>query len=328
MKICITGATGFVGAHLVRHFANKNHEIIAIGRQKIPPSTLLEFATWVQADITQPMPTIECDICIHAAGLADDKGAKAAFFAANVLGTKHVFESVTAPVFIHISSASVYPFLNRKLVETDAILNPQLSNYGYSKLQAEQFLKKYAYQKKTVIVFRPRAIYGTNDRVLLPRILQMVKFNKLWLPGKGQIAISMTHISNLVSAIEQAIRSQLSNYQCFNVADGVVYELRNIIEKIIADCYQKQFSIKELPINWLKNIVKTLVYLKIPTHLSSQSLNYLSYPTVLDLRTIREELAYQPTTNFMEKLPEIAHWVQKVGLENVVKNKVNLTWDI
>ena len=32
MKIAIIGATGFVGANLVKEFANRNHEVTAISR--------------------------------------------------------------------------------------------------------------------------------------------------------------------------------------------------------------------------------------------------------------------------------------------------------
>jgi len=66
MKIIITGATGFVGAHLVRHFSSIGHEVIALGRQEEPPKGLNFFAQWQKVDLTEKVKQLEADVFIHA----------------------------------------------------------------------------------------------------------------------------------------------------------------------------------------------------------------------------------------------------------------------
>jgi len=326
MKICITGATGFVGAHLVRYFSAQGHEILALGRQKTPPPALLNYAKWQQADLLQPILSIECDICIHAAGMAADKGSELAFYKTNVLGTQHVFEAVKASIFIHISSASVYPFLQRPLKEDDAILTSNLSFYGASKLKAEHYLAENAGNKKSITVLRPRAIYGTQDRVLLPRILDLVKFGKILLPGTADVQVSMTHIGNLIHAVELAMTDQLADYQVFNVADTQPYHLRTILEKVIFGAFQKELPVWNLPLNGLKKFVSILEKMDFPTKLSTQSLDYISQSFELDLTKIKKELGYQEQRNFETEQSDLMAWVHQIGVETIVNKKVNLAW--
>lgn len=316
-KICITGATGFVGAHLVRHFAHRGYEVIAVGRQQSPPPKLLQLARWVRADITRPLPRIECDWCIHAAALAADRGTPEAFTATNVRGTEHVFRAVTAPHFIQISSASAYNFSTQPQRETDAYLNPKLSLYGRSKLEAEQWLAQHASQKASVTVLRPRAIYGTHDRVLLPRILGLVKWGRIILPGTAEVALSMTHISNLIVAIEAVIPAEQKGFYTYNVADEQTYQLREVITQLNAGVHQKNIPYLALPLHFTQRVVTFLQKVQIPVQLTTSAIDYVSQPLTLDLTRIQTELGYRAATDFYRELPQLLAWIRRVGLEKV-----------
>ena len=228
-RIIITGATGFVGAHFVRHFSKNGHEVIAMGRQEKPPLGLSAFAKYIQADISEPLPITQGDVCIHCAGLATDKATYKDLYQVNVLGTKHIFEAVNAPVFIHISSASVYSLNEKILKEEDARMNEDLSDYGKTKLLAEQFLQQNYQKKQHTIILRPRAIYGTHDRVLLPRILQLMKRKAIIAPGNLKVQVSLTHIDNLIHGVEQAMKYKGASFDIFNITDELNYELRAAI---------------------------------------------------------------------------------------------------
>ncbi len=57
MKVLITGATGFVGAHLVRYFSAMGFEIIALGRSLKPPKNLLKLASYISFDFEDEIST-------------------------------------------------------------------------------------------------------------------------------------------------------------------------------------------------------------------------------------------------------------------------------
>lgn len=52
MKIAVTGATGFVGRHVLRELARRDIGIVAVARTKPPPEMDLPHAEWVSMDIT------------------------------------------------------------------------------------------------------------------------------------------------------------------------------------------------------------------------------------------------------------------------------------
>lgn len=325
--ISITGATGFIGAHLVRHFAGLGYPIEAIGRQQNPPVLLYRYANYLQADITKKVPRLAGDIVIHTAALASDSANWQDLFQTNVAGTRHVYEAaIHAQLFIHISSASVYSFQPTALVETDADMQEISSPYGKSKYLSEQMLKAYR-REKNIAVLRPRAVYGVGDRVLLPRILNLVRGEKIVVPGDLNIQVSMTHIDNLMAAIEAIInRKKLENFQVWNVADTQVYNLRKVVVELLSGIYKKDLSYLELPVAPLRGIAKTLQYLGISSNFTPQSLDYVTRSTVLNIEKIQRDLAYSASTDFYQVLPKLSSWVNGTGLQHVKNADQGLSW--
>ncbi|MEL6636073.1 MAG: NAD(P)-dependent oxidoreductase [Bacteroidota bacterium] len=327
MKIAITGATGSLGSHLVRHFSSRGHEIIALGRSKKPPSALLDAVSeYIRADISTTVPRLEVDCCIHSAALASDRGLYERFYQVNVEGTERVFEAVRTPLFIHISSASIYDFSGHPIREDQVDPDAILSNYGKTKWLAESFLQKQSQRRRSIVSLRPRAIYGTHDRVLLPRILKLVRNNKIIIPGDGMIPISMTHVSNLITGIERVIEQQPKGFHAYNIADERTYLLREVIEQVIFGLHGKILPVKEIPIRWIKSFVKMADSLKIPISYSAQSIAYVTESMVLDLTKIKKQLQYEAITDFDLELANILDWGNHIGIKKIRKAAANLPW--
>lgn len=326
MKVLITGASGFLGSHLVRHFAEQGQEVIALGRQQNPPQTLLSLAQYHCADLSGKIPRLSTDVCIHVAAKADDLGSYAQFKAINVRGTQKVFAAIDCSQFIQISSASLYPLLNRPIAETDVDPKHFLSAYGKSKWEAEQFLQSQSSPHKSISVLRPRAIYGTHDRVLLPRILKLLHRKQVHLPGDFRVDISMTHVSNLIHAINLLIAQAAPGYAVYNVADQATYSLREVTEKIIFGAYEKTVPIKEIPLWLTKAYLKTCQLIGKRPALSRQALHYVSHSTILQTQKIEQALGYRARVNFQQALPEILAWIKVVGIEKVLHPPADFCW--
>ncbi|MCY7330340.1 MAG: NAD(P)-dependent oxidoreductase, partial [Saprospiraceae bacterium] len=192
--IFITGATGFVGAWLVRYFAERGWSVTASGRGAAP-APLLERAAYLRADLSRPLPILQTDVVVHAAALASDSALMADLQAANVDGTRHVFEATRhCKIFIYISSASVYDYQKTTHTENEPVDYQQLSSYGRSKRQAEDWLKQQDWHDRTLVILRPRALYGPGDRVLLPRLLRLVRSHRMMIPGTLRVQSSLTHV--------------------------------------------------------------------------------------------------------------------------------------
>lgn len=324
MKIIITGATGSLGAHLVRHYAAAGHEILAVGRTANPPVTLLKLAKWQQADITKTLSFPEADVIVHCAGLADDRANRQDLFAANVLGTENVcLAAKHIPLFIHISSSSVYSFSQDPISE-DYISHSSeknLSPYGWSKLLAEKTILEKSHSTKNVIL-RPRGIYGPGDKVLLPRLLGMVKNERFISPGKMNVLLSMTHFENLAHAIDCVLRSALQGNREYNIADAQPYVLFDVLKQLLDAIHKNNLPIKHLPL-WA---LRPLALLRVGG-LSPLFLNTITKNVTLDITRARTELNYQPIREFDSSVSELAAWVEKMGGPDIVRSgSAELAW--
>ena len=329
MKILITGATGFIGANLVRYFSRNGHSVLALGRRKKPPVDLRKYADYICADIASPMQSIDCDTVIHTAALADDRSEFTLLKKTNVDGTKNVFEATkNARLFIHISSASVYQSDGAINLECKTINQKKLSLYGQSKLLAEKYLHKKKTVNMGIYILRPRAVYGIGDRALLPRILNLPKKEKVFFPGNKDVGASMTHIDNLRYAIELVIAKKQTGTHTYNVADGKTYQLRTVIKELLENSFNKNWNYKNIPVPILHMLVTAFEMAGIRSNLTKQAIDYFSKPNILDIQKIKKELGYEPITDFEKEKEKLFGWIKKTGIKTFINSPAALSWQV
>lgn len=180
MRLAITGATGFVGARLLRLAVKEGHEVTALTRRS---QSERRGVTWVQGalDNRQALQRLveHADAVIHVAGVISAPDA-AAFDAGNVTGTLGLLAAATASGvrrFVHVSSL--------------AAREPKLSLYGASKARSEELVQRSGLDWAIV---RPPAVYGPGDRETLD-LFKAARLGLVPLPPKGRI--SLIHVDDL-----------------------------------------------------------------------------------------------------------------------------------
>ena len=123
------------------------------------------------------------EVVIHCAALASPWASPASYKRNNIDATQNIYNYCVhnkVRHLIYISSSSV---LYRdgdqfNLNEKDVPPEPkyQINNYSKSKLIGEQLIKSFP---GTLSILRPRAVFGPGDTVLLPRIVEAAKKNRL-----------------------------------------------------------------------------------------------------------------------------------------------------
>jgi nucleoside-diphosphate-sugar epimerase len=253
MRVLVTGATGFLGGALIRHLRDKGFDTIALGRDA-GRCHHLEAAgfTTVRTDLSQPDPQRvkhvgPLDAVVHCAALSAPWGHLAAFRAANVEGTRNALDlaaALGARRFVNISSPTVYFELKDKVgvAETASLPSP-INAYARTKAEAERLV--LARPDLGPVNLRPRGIYGKGEETLLPRLLAAAHRGPLPLLLNGAAAIDLTHVDDVVCAIEAALSPDpVLSGETFNISGGETIAVREIVERACAAVC--------VPVSWRK----------------------------------------------------------------------------
>lgn len=153
----VTGATGFLGRHIVRALADQGWRVRILARRD-PVAPLWRDAELqvTPGDLNDPRALERlcagADVVIHAAGLVKAR-SRAAFDTVNVEGSRRI--AAAARQTPHVV-----------LVSSLAAREPGLSHYSASKAAGEAAMAEVLGDRLTIA--RPCAIYGPGDREMLP----------------------------------------------------------------------------------------------------------------------------------------------------------------
>jgi dihydroflavonol-4-reductase len=197
-KVFLTGATGFLGGHMLQELKAVGCEVHTLSRSEASDAELSALgAVPVRAALDDldslKKALLGCEAVFHvAADTSMWRRNAPAQTVTNVQGTKNMLraaQSAGVKAFVHTSSVSAYSHLVKgTLVETmDERGDESWINYERSKFLSEQWVRR-----STVpwIIFQPSHILGPGDRRNWARLIVLVDREKLpgIPPGTGAFA--------------------------------------------------------------------------------------------------------------------------------------------
>lgn len=209
--VAVTGATGFIGTHVVRRLAAGGRPVRILTR-RVPGSALLplppvEAVIGDLTDMSALRRLIEgADALVHVAG-AVKAPSTAAFHAANAAGTRAVAaECSRLPGFrfIHMSSL--------------AAREPSLSDYARSKHEAELEVSRLTDLLNWTIL-RPPVVYGPGDREVLA-VFRAARSGFVVAPGGRDHRLSFLHVEDLADMVDRLVDSAPATGQTIEIDDG------------------------------------------------------------------------------------------------------------
>lgn len=202
--LALTGATGFVGGHVLDQALASGYQVRALARRDQPAR---DGVTWIRGDLADHAALTNlcggADAVLHIAGVVNAPDA-AGFEAGNVAGTANVVAAAKAAGvarFVHVSSLSAR--------------EPDLSQYGGSKARAEAVVAASGLDWTMV---RPPAIYGPGDTEMLD-LFKAAKLGIIPLPPHGRLSvIHAADLARLLLAL--ATQQAAANNRIFEADDG------------------------------------------------------------------------------------------------------------
>lgn len=214
-KIVITGATGFVGGALARHYFDQNYEVVGVKRPSSQTPVDLPIQ-WQEGDVTD-LASLNgvftgADFVIHAAGMLGRAGVpEQAYFDLHVKGTRNVLTAVAQQSpqarILYVSSPGVLgPIQGEPADEAMAYAPSNL--YERSKAAAEQWVLHFFEQGNDVVIVRPEFIYGPGDQHVFG-LFQAVQKGVFFYIGNGRAYCHPTFIDDAVNGMRRCLERGL-----------------------------------------------------------------------------------------------------------------------
>ena len=204
MRTLVTGATGFVGGHLVDALRRRGDEVTALARSAHKAAALAPLGVRVVAGNLHDRAALQRavegqDVIYHVAGIVAGRN-EAHFLAANRDGTRNLVEaaeSVGAGRFVLVSSlAAAGPTVRGRPLRGDEPPRP-VTAYGRSKLAAEQVV---TVSRLGWTILRPPMVYGPRDLEVL-KVFRLARFGIAPVLGDGTQELSAVHGADLAEAL-------------------------------------------------------------------------------------------------------------------------------
>jgi len=244
-KVLITGASGFVGSHLVEAAVKEGFDVFAAVRSSSNIKHLASLpVTWVTLSmsdvkqLTAELAEQHYDFIIHCAGSTKAKTESDYNYVNAELSRNLAIAAVNAGIplkkFVFVSSlAALGPIVynDPQYIRADHLPAP-VTAYGKSKLLAEQYLK--VIEKLPLVIVRPTAVYGPREKDIFI-ILKTINSGLEPYIGRTPQKLSFIYVRDLVKVLLSVLREDAAPGRSYNVSDGQVYskyELADIMKSI------------------------------------------------------------------------------------------------
>ncbi len=237
MTALVTGATGFIGSHLVELLLQKGYSVRCLIRKSSDTKWLNgKQVEYVYGDLFNEEALRDAvrgvEYVFHSAGVTKAK-TQEEYYNGNATGTKNILAATathnhTLKRFVHISSqAAVGPSPTQTPITEDEPSHP-LTTYGKSKWQAEEECLKMM-KTLPITICRPPAVFGPRDKDVFEFFNTMSKGLQPMV-GFNEKLVSLVHVSDLVRGFVMAAESSNAVGQTYFIASNGVYGWKEIGE--------------------------------------------------------------------------------------------------
>ena len=326
MKYLITGATGFIGPHLVKKLVGDGHTCRCLVRNNSNTESLQELGVeLVEGDITRAdtlKGTAEgVDKVLHMATLGHMSNfsvTESMFESINMQGTKNVMEEAARAGVrrvVHCSTVAAMGICHDVPATEESSCNPH-HPYGRSKLQAEQTVLTMIRGKNLpAVIIRFSMVYGPGDTRDILKLTRMAKKGLFPKVGSKPKLTPLIHVDDAVRGLLLAAeKGRPGQIYLITNRDSLPFdEIRKIL--------QKALGVTRLPLyvpEWTALAIGSLAEKifpllgKIPP-VARKNIESTLADRVFSIEKASEEMGFNPEVNPAEGLRETVRWYKDQG---------------
>ncbi len=280
MRIFLTGATGFVGGHLLRRLLKDGHSVRALThhtasgsgpRLRQLQSEYPESLTLAEGDIVNVgslSPGVQgCDAVVHLVGIIfETRGAS--FERIHVLGTENVVRAAQAANvkrFVQMSALGARPH--------------SVSAYQRTKYRGEEAVRNSGISH---VILRPSLIFGEGDG-FVSQMAGIMKSAPLFRPvvGTGQYRFRPIYIDDVVECFAQSSSSAAASGQTIELVGGEELTLEELLLRV-AECIGVHKPAVRVPMALMKMAATAMNYLPFRPQVTIDQLRMLEEGSTAD----------------------------------------------
>lgn len=281
--ILVTGATGFVGSHLVKRMRQEGLKVRAVTRTPAKAQSLADLGVEVvPGEIADPA-SLEaaaqgCDRVIHLVGIIQE-GRGFTFRSVHVEGTQNVLDAA--------KKAGIGHFVYQSAVGSR---EGAKSEYHRTKWEAENLVRAGGIP---YTILRPSLIYGPGDLFTI-RISEMIKVSPV-LPviGTGRSKVQPIFIDDVVECIRKIVTGESFLNKIYEIGgpDELTYEE---VTKAIAAAMGVDRPVVHMPLFFMRTMAMVAEAILPKPPVTTDQLIMLQEDNVCSLRDIREVFGIEP----------------------------------
>ncbi len=215
MQAFVTGATGFIGRHLVRKLRDRGDDVAALVRT---PSKAGDLRAWGCEIIDGDLSDLDAirrgvagrDAVFHVGAaykVGVPKSAHAAMHDANVAGTERVLDAaIEAGVarIVYVSTGNVYGNTRGRVVDEgyERPVPPEfLSYYDQTKYEAHHVALDRIAKGAPIVIVQPGAVYGAGDPSEVGNMIDQTRTGKMKLRMFPQAGFNFIYVEDVAEGI-------------------------------------------------------------------------------------------------------------------------------
>jgi len=326
MKALVTGATGFIGSHLVDALLERGVEVRCLVRRSSNRRWLEgKPVELVEASLEDPdslAPAVrEVEIVYHVAGLIAARSYEE-FLRGNRDATANLLAAVRryAPGirrFVFLSSlAAVGPAPSLAEPVTEQTPYHPITAYGRSKQAAEEVVRAAA-DTLPITIVRPPAVYGPRDAATLP-FFRSVRLGIAPLIGFRDKYLSLVHVRDLVRGILLAAESPQAVGQIYFISSEEVYTWAQLTEAARVALGRRYVWRVRVPHAFVMGIASVAevagwVMKRPPVFDFEKGRDLIQPYWICSVEKARTELGYRQCVGLVEGMQETVQWYRQHG---------------
>lgn len=323
MKALVTGATGFIGSHLVEELIEAGFEIKALVRASSKTDLLrkkgVECVVGDLGDFESLKAACQgVDFIFHLAGSTAANRARE-FFQVNSEGSSRIAKAAALnpglKAFIFVSSQAAGGPSKTFEARTENDPDEPVSNYGQSKLLAEKEILKHQ-ERLPLCILRPPIVYGPRDAAIF-KVVQMAAAPLSFIPKgsnpEGRKYYSNIYVKDLCKGMLQVAQAQDRDqlyYLCSDQALGFD-EMMTIIQQALHS-KSLNISVPSRYLKYLKPFGSLLQSVGLGKNFNPDKINELEPDYWLcSNKKAKKDFNFQSNYEFAEAMPATIDWYRE-----------------